>query len=111
MLYVICDMSYGICYIYIYTVYAIHIYIYIYSQTYTYICIYTFPKVPGRTFFPWLPKIVTFAAAPLVRTPFVRNFISSYAKDNTTPSDMIIMHTMLSLSLSLSLYIYIYIYI
>ena len=32
-----------------------------------------FPKVPGRTFFPNLSKIITFAAAPLVLTPFVRN--------------------------------------
>ena len=32
-----------------------------------------FPKVPGRTFFPNLSKTITFAAAPLVLTPFVRN--------------------------------------
>ena len=32
-----------------------------------------FPKVPGRTFFPNLSKFITFAAAPLVLTPFVRN--------------------------------------
>ena len=31
------------------------------------------PKVPGRTFFPNLSKIITFAAAPLVSTPFVRD--------------------------------------
>ena len=31
------------------------------------------PKVPGRTFFPDLSKLNTFAAAPLVLTPFVRN--------------------------------------
>ena len=31
------------------------------------------PKVPGRTFFPNLSKCITFAAAPLVLTPFVRN--------------------------------------
>ena len=29
--------------------------------------------VPGRAFFPNLSKIITFAAAPLVLTPFVRN--------------------------------------
>ena len=32
-----------------------------------------FPKVPGRTFFHNLTKLITFAAAPLVLTPFVRN--------------------------------------
>ena len=32
-----------------------------------------FPKVPGRTFFPSLSKSITFAAAPFVLTPFVRN--------------------------------------
>ena len=32
-----------------------------------------FPKVPGRAFFPNLPKFITLAAAPLVLTPFVRN--------------------------------------
>ena len=31
------------------------------------------PKVPGRTFFPNLSKFITFAAAPLVLTTFVRN--------------------------------------
>ena len=31
------------------------------------------PKVPGRTLFPNLSKIITFAATPLVLTPFVRN--------------------------------------
>ena len=40
-----------------------------YSREYTFI----FPKVPGRTFFPNLSKSITFAAAPLVLTPFVRN--------------------------------------
>ena len=30
-------------------------------------------KVPGRTFFPNLSKFSTFAAAPLVLTPFARN--------------------------------------
>ena len=30
-----------------------------------------FPKVPGRTFLPKLPKLTTFAAAPLASTPFV----------------------------------------
>ena len=30
-------------------------------------------KVPGRTFFPNLSKYITFAAAPSVLTPFVRN--------------------------------------
>ena len=34
---------------------------------------FIFPKVPGRTFFPNLSKFITFAAAPLVLTPFVRN--------------------------------------
>ena len=34
---------------------------------------FTFQEVPGRTFFPNLSKFVTFAAAPLVLTPFVRN--------------------------------------
>ena len=33
----------------------------------------TFPKVPGRTFFANLTKLLTFAAAPLVLTPFFRN--------------------------------------
>ena len=28
---------------------------------------------PGHTFFPDLSKLITFAAAPLVSTPFVRN--------------------------------------
>ena len=32
-----------------------------------------FAKVPGRTFSPNLSKLITFAAAPLVLTPFVRN--------------------------------------
>ena len=32
-----------------------------------------FPKVPGRTFFLNLSKFITFAAAPLVLTPFVRS--------------------------------------
>ena len=32
-----------------------------------------FTKVSGRTFFPNLSKGITFAAAPLVLTPFVRN--------------------------------------
>ena len=32
-----------------------------------------FPKFPGRSFFPNLSKSITFAAAPLVLTPFVRN--------------------------------------
>ena len=31
------------------------------------------PKVPGRTSFPNLSKLITFAAAPLVLTPFVRD--------------------------------------
>ena len=35
------------------------------------ICI--FPKVPGHTSFHNLSTIITFAAAPLVSTPFVRN--------------------------------------
>ena len=34
---------------------------------------FIFPKVPGRTFFPNPSKVITFAAAPLVSTPFVRN--------------------------------------
>ena len=35
---------------------------------------FNFPKVPGRTFFPNLSKRnSTFAAAPLVLNPFVRN--------------------------------------
>ena len=40
---------------------------------------FVFPKVPGRTFFLNLSKIITFAAAPSVWTPFVRNqaFIST----------------------------------
>ena len=32
-----------------------------------------YPEVPGRTFFTNLSKIITFAAAPLVLTPFVCN--------------------------------------
>ena len=32
-----------------------------------------FPKVPGRSFFHNQSKFITFAAAPLVLTPFVRN--------------------------------------
>ena len=35
--------------------------------------LFIFPEVPGRTFFPYLSKFITFAAAPLVMTPFVRN--------------------------------------
>ena len=34
---------------------------------------FTFPKVTGRTFLPNLSKTITFAAAPLVLTSFVRN--------------------------------------
>ena len=34
---------------------------------------YITPRVPGRTSFPNLSKSITFAAAPLVLTPFVRN--------------------------------------
>ena len=34
---------------------------------------FIFPKVPGRPFFPNLSEITTFAAAPLVLTPSVRN--------------------------------------
>ena len=34
---------------------------------------FIFPKVPGRTFFLNLSKLITFAVAPLVLTPFVRN--------------------------------------
>ena len=40
-----------------------------YSHSPTFI----FPKMPGRTFFPNLAKVITFAAFPLVLTPFVRN--------------------------------------
>ena len=36
-----------------------------------FLCI--FPEVPGRTFFPNLSKLLTFAVAPLVLTPFVRH--------------------------------------
>ena len=35
-------------------------------------------KVPGRTFVLNLSKFVTFEAAPLVSTPFVRNYIILY---------------------------------
>ena len=34
---------------------------------------FIFPKVPGRTVFPNLSKLMTFAVAPLVLTPFLRN--------------------------------------
>ena len=34
---------------------------------------FIFPNVPGRTFSPNLSKLLAFAAAPLVLTPFVRN--------------------------------------
>ena len=34
---------------------------------------FIFPKVPGPTFFPNLSRFITFAAAPLVLTTFVRN--------------------------------------
>ena len=34
---------------------------------------FSFPKVPGRAFFPNLLKLITFAAALLVSTPSVRN--------------------------------------
>ena len=34
---------------------------------------FIFPRVLGRTFFPNLSKLITFAAAPLALTPFVRN--------------------------------------
>ena len=40
-----------------------------YSGQYMFI----FPKVPGHTLFPNRPKVITFEAAPLVLTPFVRN--------------------------------------
>ena len=30
-------------------------------------------SVPGRTFFPNLSNVITFAVAPFVLTPFVRN--------------------------------------
>ena len=50
-------------YIYIYTFWVLPL---------TYLTI-IFPKVPGRTFFPNLSKLITFAAAPLMLTPFVRN--------------------------------------
>ena len=36
-------------------------------------CFYLSTKVPGHTFFPNRSKIITFAAAPLGLTPFVRN--------------------------------------
>ena len=36
----------------------------------TYLC---FPKSAQGTFFPNMSKLITFAAAPLVLTPFVRN--------------------------------------
>ena len=35
--------------------------------------LFIFPEVPGRTFFHNLSKMLTFAVAPLVLTPFVRN--------------------------------------
>ena len=38
-----------------------------------------FPKVPWSTFVPNLSKFITFAAAPLVLTPFVRNQLASEA--------------------------------
>ena len=34
---------------------------------------FVFPKVPGRTFCPNLPKFLAFAAAPSASTPSVRN--------------------------------------
>ena len=45
------------------------------------------PKVPGRTFFPNLSKLITFAAAPLVLTPFVRNQTITTTDNNTTTND------------------------
>ena len=53
---------------------------------------FSFPKVPGRAFFHNLTTFVTFAAASLVLTSFVRNRGS------------------ISICLSLSIYIYIYIF-
>ena len=44
-----------------------------YSRSPTFISL----KVPGRTFFSNPSKFITFAAAPLVLTPFVRNQTSS----------------------------------
>ena len=38
---------------------------------------FLFPKVQGHTFFPNLSKIITFAAAPLVLTPFVSNQVTT----------------------------------
>ena len=43
----------------------------------TYFYMFIFPKVPGHTFFPNLSKIITFAAAQLVLTPFVRNQLAA----------------------------------
>ena len=42
--------------------------------------------MPGRTFFPNLSKWSTFAAAPLVLTPFVRNQLPSLGRRAASPS-------------------------
>ena len=81
-------------YMYIYIYIYVHIYIYIYKGLtgsalmgslqmscfltegpfgYSRSPTFIFPKVPGCTFFPNLSKFITFAAAPSVLTPFVRN--------------------------------------
>lgn len=42
---------------------------------------FIFPKVPGRSFFPKASKLVTFAAAPVVLTPSVRNQHATLSPD------------------------------
>ena len=64
---------------------------------------FIFPKVPGRTFFPNQSKCITFAATPLVLTPFVRNQMAISISVSITIS--------LSLSLSSSISIIIIIII
>ena len=46
--------------------------------------LFAFPKVPGRTFLHNLSTFVTFAAAPLVLTPFVSNRFASAGGLGTT---------------------------
>ena len=58
------------------------------------------PKVPGWTCFPDLTKVMAFAAAPLVLTPFVRNQLVH------------ILHYRILYCISYTdMYVYVYIYI
>ena len=65
------------------------------------------PKSARAYLFPQSVKLVTFAAAPLVLTPFVRNRF----RDRSCATPALSLSLSLPLSLSLSLYIYIYTYI